>query len=964
MTSALSQRNPVTARSTPSAIRLSASVPLRLDSREGWWLVESGNVDMFAVMLKNGRPTGIRHPLGRMALGGLIAGLPQDSRSAVIAVGHLGTSVVALADEDVSTWSYEEQADRIDRWLCLIANAIFGDGPSWPEIAQEAGHSVKLAAGKEIYIARGVAWVVGCSGTFFIGNLRFSSPAAAPIAGGLSVKADTDCTLDLIATADALQRGLKTTGLAAFHAVFLSGLAKYIMLSDEAAGRRVAARDQANRRSLRAAVERLAGVTAGEQPVYAAKLSVDDPTLAAFSIVAAHQGIELTRIARGVTGTDPLMSDFAGANGVGLRQVMLRGTWWRSDNGPLLASRGEAKRPVALLPIGRRGYRLWDPADGSSVAVDDAIAAEIAPQAVMAYRPIPPHTASPAALIGFAYDSIRGELATIIAASTLVGAVGALLPIATGFLFGSAIPRGDDAEVLTVIAGLALAALGASVFDLTSGVALVRLRGRFEQSTQPALINRLLGLPANFFRRFDTGELTNRVLSVQSMRRLLADNTLVSFLAGLYAVASFGVILIYSPLLALVGAALAVLGALVNGALSIGELRHERARIALRGREDSLLVQIIQGIAKLRVAAGESRAFGLWASLFALQKRRLLRRQQYASLGALFGEIYPILGTLALFLAVSRLLSPGGSAQPALSLSGFLAVNAAFGQLFAANTALVRASTTMLGVIPLFDRLRPILAAEPELRPDQTEAGPLSGHIELSHVSFRYAEGSRLVLDDVSLRIEPGQFVAFVGQSGCGKSTLLRLLLGFERPESGDILYDGQSIGTLDLVSLRRQIGVVLQHSRIATGTIFDNIAGGRPCSLDDVWTAARLAGLDGDIEAMPMGMHTLLIEGSVTLSGGQRQRLMIARALIGKPRLLFFDEATSALDNRTQSVVIQSLERLRTTRVVVAHRLSTLEHADRIFVLAGGQLVESGGFGELIAQHGAFSRLVQRQTL
>jgi ATP-binding cassette subfamily C protein len=341
-----------------------------------------------------------------------------------------------------------------------------------------------------------------------------------------------------------------------------------------------------------------------------------------------------------------------------------------------------------------------------------------------------------------------------------------------------------------------------------------------------------------------------------------------------------------------------------------------------------------------------------------------LRRQQYASLGALFGEIYPILGTLALFLAVSRLLSLGGSAQPALSLSGFLAVNAAFGQLFAANTALVRASTTMLGVIPLFDRLRPILAAEPELRPDQTEAGPLSGHIELSHVSFRYAEGSRLVLDDVSLRIEPGQFVAFVGQSGCGKSTLLRLLLGFERPESGDTLYDGQSIGTLDLVSLRRQIGVVLQHSRIATGTIFDNIAGGRPCSLDDVWTAARLAGLDGDIEAMPMGMHTLLIEGSVTLSGGQRQRLMIARALIGKPRLLFFDEATSALDNRTQSVVIQSLERLRTTRVVVAHRLSTLEHADRIFVLAGGQLVESGGFGELIAQHGAFSRLVQRQTL
>ena len=222
----------------------------------------------------------------------------------------------------------------------------------------------------------------------------------------------------------------------------------------------------------------------------------------------------------------------------------------------------------------------------------------------------------------------------------------------------------------------------------------------------------------------------------------------------------------------------------------------------------------------------------------------------------------------------------------------------------------------------------------------------------------------RLVLDDLSLQIDPGALVAVVGPSGSGKSTLLRLLLGFETAESGDILYDGESIGTLDTGSLRRQIGVVLQHSRVTTGSIFENITSGLPYTLDDAWTAARLAGVADDIEAMPMGMHTLLMEGSSTLSGGQRQRLMIARALIGRPRIVLFDEATSALDNRSQAVVMQSLERLSTTRIVIAHRLSTVERADRIFVLDRGRLVEAGGYAELVSRGGPFSRLARRQTL
>jgi ATP-binding cassette subfamily C protein len=270
--------------------------------------------------------------------------------------------------------------------------------------------------------------------------------------------------------------------------------------------------------------------------------------------------------------------------------------------------------------------------------------------------------------------------------------------------------------------------------------------------------------------------------------------------------------------------------------------------------------------------------------------------------------------------------------------------------------------TSLLVIVPTYERLRPILQAAPEVEAGQAEPGELGGAIDVDRVSFRYHADGPLVLDDVSLHFRPGEFVALVGPSGSGKSTLLRLLLGFEAPVAGAILYDGRDLATLDVRAVRRQIGTVLQSGRLMTGDIFSNIVGASTLTVDDAWEAARMAGLDADIRAMPMGMHSVIGEGLSTLSGGQRQRLLIARAIVSRPRIIFFDEATSALDNRTQEIVSRSLESLAATRVVIAHRLSTVVNADRIYVLQNGRVVESGTYRELMQRRGVFADLARRQ--
>jgi ATP-binding cassette subfamily C protein len=745
-------------------------------------------------------------------------------------------------------------------------------------------------------------------------------------------------------------------GLTEFHRHAAEAIAATLTEHDRAARQRLVTRAALDAKTMSGAIQRLALV--GRRKARAAAAPDQAPLVAAFSVVADRLGVPLANLPR-VDLRQKTLPQLARLTGFGFRRVLLRDEWWRRDNGPLIGHFAETRMPVALLPDGRG--RTWLVDGNGETRITEGIAGALEPEAITFYRPPPPEIRSLPGLAKLIFRGGRGDLTAIVAMGLLGSFIGTLTPIATGFLFEWVVPRAELGALAAVIGGLALAALGVACFDLVKAIALVRLESRMEAGLQPLIMQRLLSLPVGFFRNFGTGDLTDRVLAIQRIRHLIAGTTIVSLLAGAFASVSFVVIVLYSPLLGLLSIALVAVAAAITVALSIGQLRSQREAVRLGGREDGLVLQFIQGIGKLRVSASEPRMFGLWAGIFTQRRTFLVRSQRFANLRTTFLGAYPIIASLLLFKVAAGSVAGGGGA---LSLGAFLAINAAFGQLLAAMTSGSTALAGMLGAIPLFERLKPIVTTAPERHADKADPGPLNGAVEVNRVTFRYAPEAPPVLEDVSLRVEPGQFVAIVGPSGSGKSTLQRLLLGFETAESGDILFQGQSIANLDTSALRRRIGVVLQTARIMSGSIFENITAGLPYSLDEAWEAARMAGIAEDIEAMPMGMHSVLMEGASTLSGGQVQRLMIARALIGKPQVLILDEATSALDNVSQAVVTDSLNRLHTTRIVIAHRLSTIREADRIFVMERGRLVESGTFDSLMAGNGTFAALARRQLL
>ena len=940
-------------------IPLSANAPLPL-TEAGVWIVEAGSADIFAVP-----PDGVRTHLHTVGPGQILCGTDMDGHGlGLLAVGAPGTTLRRLAPDAISP-------ELIDGWLGGLFGGLSRGAP--PRVFEELrpGSEIHLAeAGRVARAQEGVAWVRHLEGeSRFLGEdslaLRDGEPTQPmPVPQGAWLVSAGEARIAASSTADLLRNGGLQEGLDRFHDLCLACVELQLERSAKQERVRLARKEDLDQSTLRGAYARLASVLEPQVRDGAALEETTDPLLAVCRMVGQAQGIVIRSRPESGARQGDLLTRICEASRVRARRVILREDWWRRDNGPLVGFRTvegdpKAKDPVALLPTSSKSYELIDPVARTRTPVDAAMAETLSGDGFMFYPPLPERPVRKSDLLAMALRDRKDDLGTILLMGLCGGLLALLVPILTGQVFGNVIPSADRGQLAQIALALIVASLASAAFQVTRSIAVLRLGGKLDGTVQSAVWDRLLSLPVSFFRRYTVGDLASRSMGIDAIRDMLTGNVLTSMLAAVFSLFSFALLFYYSWRLALLGTALVAVLAGVTALLTWLQLRHQRDLLAKQGKMASLVFGLINGISKLRVAGAEARAYARWAEGFAEQRRRALAAQRVAIAQAAFNPVYALATTMAIF-AVAGFSSEGP--EPAMPLGEFLAFNAAFGQFLTAVLTMIGVLSSVLTMVPIYERLSPVLETVPEVDESKAEPGELAGEIEFSHVSFRYQQDGPLILDDVSFRAKPGEFIALVGPSGAGKSTCLRMILGFEKPSSGSIYYDGQDVASLAVRSVRRQIGVVLQTGRPMAGSIISNILGSSNLGIDAAWEAARLAGLEDDIKAMPMGMHTVISEGAETFSGGQKQRMLIARALVNRPRIILFDEATSALDNRTQDIVSRSLERLKSTRIVIAHRLSTIQNADRIYVMEGGRVVEEGRYDELIQLGGTFARLAERQ--
>ncbi len=677
----------------------------------------------------------------------------------------------------------------------------------------------------------------------------------------------------------------------------------------------------------------------------------------AVSALLKHMGVREKEVPPKISGLEDRLDYLLSSTGILYREVILKDGWHADAMGAMITSLREGGTVIAVLPSDMGGYEYTDPRTGARIRVTAGEEKKISGEALCFYRPLPMRELKIRDLLRYMQSCLTvRDVVNFALAALAITLVGMLMPRLNRILMGTVIETNSFRLLYAVMSFMLFATIGSVLLSIIRSMLLDRIRYKLNINVSAATMMRILSLPATFFRQYSAGELNQYINYMDSLCSTIVESLFSTAVTGVFSLVYLTQIFAFAPSLVVPSLTVTVLTLAVSVLSAMTQMRVDKEKMVYTAKERGLVYSLITGIQKIRLSGAENRAFFKWSGLYTKGAELTYNPPAVIRLSPVFSTAIGMVGMAVMYYV---------AVKNRVSVADYYAFNAAYAYISSAFSAITAVALSAASIKPIIGLIKPLLEACPETSDDKETVARLSGSIEISHLTFGYDPDSKPLFEDFSLNIPARQYVAIVGRSGCGKSTLVRLLLGFEKPARGVINYDRKDLQRLDLRSLRRQIGTVMQDGRLFSGSIFENIVISAPTlKLQDAWEAAEIAGIADDIRDMPMGMNTVLQEGGGTISGGQRQRLMIARAIAPKPRILIFDEATSALDNITQKKVSEALDKMRCTRIIIAHRLSTIRHCDRILVIDGGKIAEDGTYEELIARKGIFAELVERQRL
>ncbi len=682
---------------------------------------------------------------------------------------------------------------------------------------------------------------------------------------------------------------------------------------------------------------------------YAAKTALED--------ICKYYRIKQTQIPEKIKDINAQLDFVFQPCGFTRRTVKLQKGWHKNAVGAMLGTFKDSGNVVALIPGKMGGYVYRDPNGGKFVKVTSKNADTIDAEAVVFYRPLPLRKITIKDLFIFMRNCLDfSDIFWYVITAAVITLLGLITPKLTNILFSQVTLYGSVKLLLGIIIFMVCQTVAVQLINGVKALLLAKINTKLDLFVQSATVMRLFAMPAGFFRKYTAGELNQHIQYMNSLCNAITSTVFSTALTGLFSLVYIFQIFRFAPSLVLPAIIIMIVTLIVQMITIFASIEDSRQLMEETSKEKGAVYSTITGVQKIKLCGAEKRAFARWGRQYAKESDKAYNPPFIVKYGTVISSAVGVIGTVVLYFT---------AVQNKVTVADFYSFTTAYAYITAAFTALATIAQTFATIKPVLQIIKPIMDAEPEISESKEVVTRLRGGIEINHISFGYPDTDTLVLKDISLKIKPGQYVAIVGESGCGKSTLMRLLLGFEEPKKGAIYYDGKNIEKLDKKSLRRNIGVVMQGGKLMWGDIFSNITVSAPwLTLDDAWEAAEIAGIADDIRAMPMGMNTIIQEGSGGISGGQRQRIMIARAVAPKPKVLFLDEATSALDNITQKKVSEAMDKMKCTRIVIAHRLSTIKQCDRIILLKDGVICEDGSFDELIEKKGYFAQLVERQMV